>query len=49
MTRPLALGHYGRRFMKAADFTLLDQAGRHWTLSANLDTAQIIVFLRGDW
>ncbi|MDH5372555.1 MAG: peroxiredoxin family protein [Acidimicrobiia bacterium] len=35
--------------MPAADFTLLDQAGVPWTLNDHLDTARIVVFLRGDW
>jgi peroxiredoxin len=35
--------------MQAANFTLPDQAGREWTLSDHLDTARIVVFLRGDW
>jgi stage V sporulation protein SpoVS len=35
--------------MQAADFTLLDQAGREWVLSEHLDTARMLVFLRGDW
>lgn len=35
--------------MQAEDFTILDQAGAPWTLSDHLDTAQVLVFLRGDW
>jgi hypothetical protein len=35
--------------MQAQDFTLLDQNGVPWTLSEHLDTARIVVFLRGDW
>ncbi len=35
--------------MQAADFTLLDQAGQAWALSEHLDTARVVVFLRGDW
>ena len=35
--------------MQAADFTLLDQAGREWVLSEHLDAARMLVFLRGDW
>ena len=32
-----------------ADFTVIDQAGQPWTLSENLNTAALLVFLRGDW
>jgi hypothetical protein len=35
--------------LQAADFTLLDQNGVPWALSEHLDTARIVVFLRGDW
>lgn len=35
--------------MRAPDFTLTDQSGSPWTLSEHLDTARVIVFLRGDW
>jgi len=35
--------------MQAADFRLLDQAGREWVLSEHLDTTRMLVFLRGDW
>lgn len=35
--------------MKAPDFTLLDQRGEPWTLSEHLDTARVVLFLRGDW
>lgn len=35
--------------MEARDFTLVDQAGNDWSLNENLDTARILVFLRGDW
>lgn len=31
------------------DPTLLDQAGRPWTLSEHLDARALLVFLRGDW
>jgi peroxiredoxin len=31
------------------DFTLLDQAGEPWTLTAHRDSAVLLVFLRGDW
>jgi hypothetical protein len=31
------------------DATLIDQAGRPWTLSDQLDGAALLVFLRGDW
>ena len=31
------------------DTTLIDQAGRPWKLSDQLDTAALLVFLRGDW
>jgi peroxiredoxin len=31
------------------DFTVLDQAGRPWTLSDHLDALALVVFLRGDW
>lgn len=33
----------------APDFSLTDQAGRAWTLSAHLDAAVVLVFYRGDW
>jgi len=35
--------------MTAADFTLTAQAGNPWTLSDHLDSAVLLVFLRGDW
>jgi peroxiredoxin len=35
--------------MAVSDFTLKDQAGVDWTLSAHRDTAILLVFLRGDW
>ncbi len=35
--------------MPAPDFTLIDQAGNPWTLSAHRDAATLLVFLRGDW
>lgn len=35
--------------MPAPDFTLLDQAGRPWTLAQHSGTAVMLVFLRGDW
>ena len=35
--------------LQATDFTLLDQKGVPWALSEHLDTARIVVFLRGDW
>jgi peroxiredoxin len=31
------------------DFTLADQAGADWTLSAHVDAAALLVFFRGDW
>ncbi len=31
------------------DFTLPDQAGKPWTLSAQRDAAVLLVYLRGDW
>jgi hypothetical protein len=33
----------------ASDATLIDQAGRTWRLSDQLDSAALLVFLRGDW
>jgi peroxiredoxin len=33
----------------APDFTVVDAAGSPWTLSAHLDAAAVLVFLRGDW
>ncbi len=35
--------------MSFEDFTLADQTGTEWALSDHLDTARILVFLRGDW
>ncbi len=35
--------------MQAPDFTLIDQSGAKWKLSQHLDTARLVVFLRGDW
>jgi peroxiredoxin len=35
--------------MAVPDFTLNDQAGSEWSLSAHRDTAMLLVFLRGDW
>lgn len=36
--------------MPAPDFTMVDQAGRPWTLSDHIGTAAaVLVFLRGDW
>jgi peroxiredoxin len=35
--------------IKAPDFTLVDQAANSWTLTEHLDTARILLFLRGDW
>lgn len=35
--------------MPAPDFTLIDQAGEPWTLSAQRGTAHMLLFLRGDW
>ncbi|MBT8200833.1 MAG: peroxiredoxin family protein [Acidimicrobiia bacterium] len=35
--------------MTAPDFTLLDQAGEPWTLSAHRGSAVVLLFLRGDW
>ena len=31
------------------DFTLTDQNGQPWTLSAHLAGAVVLVFYRGDW
>jgi hypothetical protein len=31
------------------DALLIDQAGRPWKLSDQLDSAALLVFLRGDW
>ena len=31
------------------DATLIDQAGEPWRLSEQLDSAALLVFLRGDW
>ena len=31
------------------DATLIDQAGQPWKLSDQLDSAALLVFLRGDW
>jgi len=31
------------------DFTLIDQSGNPWTLSEHLDSAVVLLFLRGDW
>jgi peroxiredoxin len=31
------------------DFTLVDQAGRPWTLSEHRGAAVVLIFLRGDW
>lgn len=33
----------------ANDPTLIDQAGRPWELTDQLDSAALLVFLRGDW
>jgi peroxiredoxin len=33
----------------APDFTLRDQAGDPWTLSAHRGHAVVLIFLRGDW
>lgn len=35
--------------MTAADFTLPDQSGTDWTLSAHRDAAVLLVTYRGDW
>lgn len=36
--------------MAAPDFTLIDQAGRPWSLAEHrTDAAHLLVFLRGDW
>ncbi len=35
--------------MQAPDFALIDQSGAEWVLSRHLDTARLLVFLRGDW
>jgi len=32
-----------------ADFTVVDQEGKPWSLSKNLDAAALLIFLRGDW
>lgn len=34
---------------QAPPFTLPDQAGAGWSLSAHLDAAAVLVFYRGDW
>ena len=31
------------------DVTLIDQAGQEWKLPDQLDSAALLVFLRGDW
>jgi len=53
LLEPVARCHYGDAEggdgLQANDFTLLDQNGVPWTLSEHLDTARIVVFLRGDW
>lgn len=33
----------------AIDFTVMDAAGKAWTLSEHLDAAAVLVFLRGDF
>jgi hypothetical protein len=33
----------------STDFTVIDAAGRPWTLSGHLDAAAVLVFLRGDF
>jgi hypothetical protein len=38
-----------RTLVPVADFTVIDQAGRPWTLSEHLDVPAALVFLRGDW
>ena len=35
--------------MTVPDFTLRDQADRHWTLADHLDAGVVLVTLRGDW
>lgn len=35
--------------MATPDFTVLDQAGRPWTLSTQRGAGMLLVFLRGDW
>lgn len=35
--------------MHVPDFTLTDQHGDAWRLSDHLDTAALLLFLRGDW
>jgi len=35
--------------MNVTDFTLRDQNGDPWSLSAHLDAAVVLFFLRGDW
>jgi hypothetical protein len=39
----------GYRRHVTADFTVIDQAGEPWALSEHLDSAALLVFLRGDW
>jgi hypothetical protein len=36
------------RMDSAAEFTLLDQAGRPWDLAEHLDGAAVLIFYRGD-
>jgi peroxiredoxin len=31
------------------DFTLVDQAGRDWSLAEHRDAAVVLAFYRGDW
>ncbi len=38
-----------RAVTSAPEFTLLDQAGDGWSLSAHLDAAAVLIFYRGDW
>ena len=33
----------------ATDFTVMDAAGKPWTLSDHLDAAAVLVFLRSDF
>jgi hypothetical protein len=35
--------------VRAPGFTVIDQAGRPWSLGDHLDAPALLVFLRGDW
>ncbi len=35
--------------MQVPDFTVTDPAGHPWRLSEHLDSAAVLIFLRGDW